>query len=416
MSKVLQERGYKSLPSSTETNPRDHVKAITTTKEIVPNAPFPRRLKNGDVLKPQYFFKSLISVKRLLKEKARIEEEIKAAMKEECSATDYNALPHKEKDPGSFTLPCSINDMSFNNALADLGASVSVMPFRTFTSLGLGKLAPTKLIIELADRTVKQPVGIAENILVTIEKFVFLVDFIILDMPENINIPLILGRHFLSTAHAKIDVFKRKISLRVGNDKLVYKCENPIKSIIRNVYMLGLREREDLDLEARFMGEILVHNRSLNPYSGDYIDLNDLDTPLGIDERSIVDSNSNIDEETVDMPRLNAIFTKNCDEFDGYPSFCDYGRRIHVECAYNLQFPCMIGYKQVSANFFPILPINVMSKTLYNSIMKNKVEYRGNNVVGAFINVPIFVGRFVIVKILRWWKTWMPIETKRWVM
>ena len=60
-------------------------------------------------------------------------------MKEECSAIDQNVLPHKENDPGGFTLPCSINDMSFNNALADLGASVSVMPFKTFGALGLGK-------------------------------------------------------------------------------------------------------------------------------------------------------------------------------------------------------------------------------------------------------------------------------------
>ena len=67
MSKVLQERGYGSLPSSNETNPRDRVKAITTTEEVMPNTPFPGRLKNGDVLKPQYFFNSLISVKRLLR-------------------------------------------------------------------------------------------------------------------------------------------------------------------------------------------------------------------------------------------------------------------------------------------------------------------------------------------------------------
>lgn len=77
-------------------------------------------------------------------------------------------------------------------------------------------------------------------------------------MPEDIKIPLILGRPFLSTAHAKIDVFKRKFSLRVGDDKLVYKCDNPVNSIIRSVYMLGLRERMDLDLEARLMGDTLI--------------------------------------------------------------------------------------------------------------------------------------------------------------
>jgi hypothetical protein len=108
MSKVLQERGYGGLPGSTEKNPRDHVKAIITT-EVLPNVPFPGRLLNGDALKPQYFFNSLISVRRFLREKSRIEDEIKAAMKEECSAIDQNALPHKENDPGSFTLPWNIS-------------------------------------------------------------------------------------------------------------------------------------------------------------------------------------------------------------------------------------------------------------------------------------------------------------------
>ncbi|GJT43824.1 putative reverse transcriptase domain-containing protein [Tanacetum coccineum] len=130
----------------------------------------------------------------------------------------------KEKDPGSFTLPFIINNLCFNKALADLGASVSVMPFSTYTKLGLGELAHTKLIVELADRTVKRPKGIAENVLVG---KIFPVDFIVLDMPEDIKTPLILGRPFLSTVHAKIDVFKRKITLRVGNDKVVFKSDKP---------------------------------------------------------------------------------------------------------------------------------------------------------------------------------------------
>nr|GEU41803.1 hypothetical protein [Tanacetum cinerariifolium] len=125
----------------------------------------------------------------------------------------------KEKDPGSFTLPCYINNVCFDNALADLGASVSVMPLSTYLNLGLGELAHTKLTAELADRTVKYPKGIVENVLVGIGKFVFLVDFIILDMPEDIKVPLILRRPFLSTAHAKIVVLKRKITLRDGKRK-----------------------------------------------------------------------------------------------------------------------------------------------------------------------------------------------------
>ncbi|GKB06113.1 putative reverse transcriptase domain-containing protein [Tanacetum coccineum] len=99
-------------------------------------------------------------------------------------------------------------------SLADLGASVSVMPLSTYLNLGLGELSHTKFTVELAVRTVKHPKGITENILVGICKFVFPVDFIILDMPEDVNVPLILERPFLSTAHAKVDVFKRKITLR----------------------------------------------------------------------------------------------------------------------------------------------------------------------------------------------------------
>ncbi|GKC02823.1 hypothetical protein Tco_0994433 [Tanacetum coccineum] len=130
-----------------------------------------------------------------------------------------NFIPRKEKDPGSFILPCYINNVCFDNALVDLGASISVMPLSTYLNLGLGELAHTKLTVELVDRTVKYPKGIAENVLVGIGKFVFPVDFIILDMPKDVKVPLILGILFVSTAYAKIDVFKRKITLRVGDDE-----------------------------------------------------------------------------------------------------------------------------------------------------------------------------------------------------
>ncbi|GJY82057.1 homeodomain-like protein [Tanacetum coccineum] len=83
-----------------------------------------------------------------------------------ASAILEDALPPKEKDPGSFTIPCYINNICFEKSLADLGASVSVMPYSTFTNIGLCELTPTKLIIELVDRTIKRPKGIAENVLV----------------------------------------------------------------------------------------------------------------------------------------------------------------------------------------------------------------------------------------------------------
>ncbi|GJU69959.1 hypothetical protein Tco_1256218 [Tanacetum coccineum] len=191
-----------------------------------------------------------------------------------------NAIPRKEKDLGSLTLPCFINNTCFDNALVDLGASVSVIPLSTYLNLGLGELAHIRLTVELAYRIVKYPKGIAENVLVGIGKFTFPVEFIILDMPEDIKVPLILKRPFLSTACAKIDVYKRKITLRIGKENIIFKSVKPASSLIKRVYMLSLRERMELDLEARLMGETLVLNRSLDHFLEDYIELNNLNEPF----------------------------------------------------------------------------------------------------------------------------------------
>ncbi|GKD42358.1 ribonuclease H-like domain-containing protein [Tanacetum coccineum] len=183
-----------------------------------------------------------------------------------------HTLPQKEKDPGSFTLPCFIHNICFDKALVDLGASVSVMPFSTYTNLGLGILSHTRLTIELADRTIKQPKGIAENVLVRIGKFIFPIDFIILDIPEDDDVPLILERPFLSTAHSKIGVFKRKITLKVGEEKLVFKSIKPTSNIIKRVFVI-----KSLDSKTKLIGE---GDKSFDPTYNDYIELKDLDTPL----------------------------------------------------------------------------------------------------------------------------------------
>ncbi|GJU36717.1 hypothetical protein Tco_1185071 [Tanacetum coccineum] len=209
---------------------------------------------------------------------------------------DNDSLPRKEKDPWSFTLPCYINNVCFEYALADLGGSVSAMPLSTYLNLGLGELAHTKLTAELPDITVKHQKGIAKNVLVGIGKFVFPINFIILDMPEDVKVPLILKRPFLSTAHAKIDVFKRKITLRVGDEKIIFKSVKPASSLIKRVYMLSLRERMELDLESRLMGETLVLNRLLDPLYGDYIELNDLNVPLELRRDQVDDLVPTIEE------------------------------------------------------------------------------------------------------------------------
>ncbi|GJY81181.1 hypothetical protein Tco_0493932 [Tanacetum coccineum] len=221
MSKLLQESRFGSLPSSTETNPRDQVKSILTTIEA--DASSIRRIGSN-----QYVVSTGENSILLYKSRQATipflshldnhyceEEEGSYGPKftEAYGALNvYDTIPQKEKDLGSFTLPCYINDFCFDNSLVDLGASVN--------------------------RIVKYLKGIAENVLVGIGKFTFPVDFIILDMPEDIKVPLILGRPFF------------------------------------------LRERMELDLEARLMGETLVLNRSLDSFLKDYIELNDLNEPF----------------------------------------------------------------------------------------------------------------------------------------
>ncbi|GJU53874.1 mitochondrial proton/calcium exchanger protein-like protein isoform X1 [Tanacetum coccineum] len=308
MSKVLQERGFGSLSSSNETNPRDYVKSISTIVEV-----------------------DASSIRRIGSHQYAI-------------STKQNSTLIKEKDPGSFTLPCFINNVCFDNALADLGASVSVMPLSTYLNLGLGKLANTKLTVELADRTVKYPKGIVENVLVGIGKFVFPIDFIILDMPEDIKVPLILGRPFLSIARAKIDVFKRKITLRVREEKIIFKSVKPASSLIKRVYMLSLRERMELDLEARLMGETLVLNISLDPFFGDYIELNNLNVPLEL-RRYQVDYLMPTTKEGKVIKEFRARNdARMVSKFFGYPSDYDHDKKIHIDCAHNLKFSCMIDF------------------------------------------------------------------------
>ncbi|GJV17429.1 retrovirus-related pol polyprotein from transposon TNT 1-94, partial [Tanacetum coccineum] len=192
MSKVLQERGFGSLPSFIETNPRDQVKSISTT---TPDLSKIRHMEHGPYVvsgsQHRFMFPKIVPFP------SRLHNYYCDGLKEAHGANILDAyddiLPQKEKDPRRFTLPCLINNICFDKALVDLGASMSVIPFSTYTNLGLGDLSHNRMTIELADRTIKQPKGISANVLVRIGKFVFPIDFVILDIPEDNDVPLILG-------------------------------------------------------------------------------------------------------------------------------------------------------------------------------------------------------------------------------
>ncbi|KAA3453279.1 Transposon Ty3-I Gag-Pol polyprotein [Gossypium australe] len=174
---------------------------------------------------PKYakFLKELLTNKRKLEEVSTVE------LNEECSAILQNKLPTKLKDPGSFTITCLIGSLNIKKALADLGASINLMPYKMFKQLDLGEPTPTRMSIQLADRSIKYPRGVIEDVLVKIDKFIFPIDFVVLDMDEDINVPLILGRPFLATARAVIDVGDGKLALRIGDEEIIFQIYDAMR-------------------------------------------------------------------------------------------------------------------------------------------------------------------------------------------
>ncbi|XP_065623227.1 uncharacterized protein LOC136064844 [Quercus suber] len=148
---------------------------------------------------------------------------------EESSAILQKKLPPKLKDPGSFTIPCTIGKSYFDRVLCDLGASINLMPLSVFRKLGLGEVKSTTISLQLADRSIQYPRGVIEDVLVKVDKFIFLADFIVLDMDEDEEIPLILGQPFLAMGRTLIDVQQGKLVLRVGEDEVTFDVFKPMK-------------------------------------------------------------------------------------------------------------------------------------------------------------------------------------------
>ncbi|KAL5580055.1 hypothetical protein UlMin_012497 [Ulmus minor] len=253
ISKLLTERTQGAFPTSKQaieedtSVPKDQDAtapiAQTLPKPSSNTIPFPQRLRKQNLDK-QFskfidIFKSLHInlpfvdmleqmpkyakfLKEVLSNKRKLEANEKVMLTEECSAILQRKLPSKLKDPGSFTIPCTIGDFNFDKVLCDLGASINLMPLSIFRKLGLGAVKPTTVSLQLADRSIKHPRGIIEDVLVKVYKFIFPADFIVLDMEEDREIPLILGRPFLATGRTLIDVHQGKLILRVQDEQVTF--------------------------------------------------------------------------------------------------------------------------------------------------------------------------------------------------
>ncbi|GJV74701.1 reverse transcriptase domain-containing protein [Tanacetum coccineum] len=138
-------------------------------------------------------------------------------------------LPEKLGDPMKFLIPCGFSVLKCK-ALADLGASINLMPLSVWKDLGLPELISTQMTLELANRDICTPKGIARDVFVSVRKFTFPADFVIVDYEIDPRVPLILGRPFFRTAHALIDVHEEEMILRDANERLILNMRNDTSS------------------------------------------------------------------------------------------------------------------------------------------------------------------------------------------
>ncbi|XP_017221442.2 uncharacterized protein LOC108198185 [Daucus carota subsp. sativus] len=168
-------------------------------------------------------------MKDILTKKRRLGEFETIALTKECSSFLQHKLPTKMKDPGSFTIPCTIGDSYCGMALCDLGASINLMPMSVFKKLGIGEVRPTTVALQLADRSLAHPEEKIEDVLVKVDKFIFPADFIVLDNEADREVPIILGRPFIATGRTLIEVQNDELTMRVQDEKVTFNFFKTIK-------------------------------------------------------------------------------------------------------------------------------------------------------------------------------------------
>nr|GEZ74623.1 reverse transcriptase domain-containing protein [Tanacetum cinerariifolium] len=212
--------------------------------------------------------------KSLLNNKEKLFDLATTLVNENCSAVILKKFPGKLGDPGKFLIPCDFLEFDQCLALADLGASINLMPLSIWKKLSLPELTSTQMILELADRSTTRPAGIAEDVFVKVGKFHFPTDFVVVDYIVDPRFPLILGRPFLRTRRALIDVYGEELTLHVDDEAITFKFGQTSKysykdaELINRVDVIGVAFEEYVQEEkCHFMvkeGIVLGHKISKN--------------------------------------------------------------------------------------------------------------------------------------------------------
>nr|GEU76641.1 reverse transcriptase domain-containing protein [Tanacetum cinerariifolium] len=169
------------------------------------------------------------TLKALIENKEKLSEMARTPLNEHCSAVLLKKLPEKLGDPGKFLILCDFLGMAECLTLADLGATINLMPYFVWKKLSLPELTPTCMTLELADRLISRPIGVAEDVYVKVGSFYFSVDFIVVDLDADPRVYLILGRSFLKTGRALIDVFKGELTIRFGKEAITFNLDQTLR-------------------------------------------------------------------------------------------------------------------------------------------------------------------------------------------
>nr|GEY13969.1 reverse transcriptase domain-containing protein [Tanacetum cinerariifolium] len=193
--------------------------------EIFKEMSFEISFTDALILMPKY----ASTLKALIRNKEKLSEMARTPMNEHCSAVILNKLPRKLGDPGKFIIPCEFLGMDECLALADLGASINLMLLSMWEGLSLPELTLTCMTLQLTDRSVSKPIGIAKDVLVKVGVFHFPADFVVVDFEPDPRVPLILERCFLKTGRALIDMHKGELTLRIGNEAITYNLDQTVE-------------------------------------------------------------------------------------------------------------------------------------------------------------------------------------------
>nr|GEU45150.1 reverse transcriptase domain-containing protein [Tanacetum cinerariifolium] len=220
-----------TLPSNIVPNPKGEMKAVTTRSGLAYKRPSIPTNSPLEKLCGRSFFDAQIclTIKSLLMNKDKLFELAKVPLNENCLAMLLKKLPKKLGDPGKFLIPCDFPRIDVCHALADLGASINLMPLSIWKKLSLLEFTPTRMTLELADRSITHPKGVAEDVFVKVGKFYFPTNFVVVDFEADPRVPLILRRSFLRIGRALIDVYGEEITLRVNDESVTFNLNQTMR-------------------------------------------------------------------------------------------------------------------------------------------------------------------------------------------